>query len=64
MLLIIVTAGIYIPWAHVRVARYRCQSIALEAYGSLEQLSASASNAVPGAALEELGSFFDLDFGF
>ncbi len=64
VLLIIVTAGIYIPWAHVRVARYRCQSIALEAYGSLEQLSASASNAVPGAALEELGSFFDLDFGF
>ena len=64
VLLIIVTAGIYIPWAHVRVARYRCESIALEAQGSLEQLSASASKAVPGAALEELGSFFDLDFGF
>ena len=64
VLLIIVTAGIYIPWAHVRVARYRCESIALEAQGSLEHLSASAAKAVPGAALEELGSFFDLDFGF
>ena len=64
VLLIIATAGIYIPWAHVRVARYRCESIALEAQGPLEQLSASANRAVPGAALEELGSFFDLDFGF
>ena len=64
VLLIIITAGIYIPWAHVRVARYRCESIALEAQGSLAQLSAAASKAVPGAALEELGSFFDLDFGF
>jgi uncharacterized membrane protein YjgN (DUF898 family) len=64
VLLIIVTAGIYTPWAHVNIARYRCQSIALEAQGSLEKLSASASSAVPGAAMEELGSFFDLDFGF
>ncbi len=64
VLLIILTAGVYIPWAHVRVARYRCESIALEAHGALEQLSASSGKAVPGAALEELGSFFDLDFGF
>jgi uncharacterized membrane protein YjgN (DUF898 family) len=64
VLLIIATLGIYTPWAQVRVARYRCASVALEAHGALEDLSASAGEAVPGAAMEELGSFFDLDFGF
>jgi uncharacterized membrane protein YjgN (DUF898 family) len=64
VLLIIFTAGIYTPWAQVRVARYRCESIALAAQGSLGQLSATVGTVVPGAALEELGSFFDLDFGF
>ncbi|HEY1491030.1 MAG TPA: YjgN family protein [Steroidobacteraceae bacterium] len=62
--LIILTAGIYTPWAQVRIARYRCESIALDANGPLAQLSAVPGAVVPGAALEELGSFFDLDFGF
>jgi uncharacterized membrane protein YjgN (DUF898 family) len=64
VLLIIVTAGLYTPWAQVRIARYRCEVTAVEAQGSLGQLSASAATVVPGAAMEELGSFFDLDFGF
>jgi uncharacterized membrane protein YjgN (DUF898 family) len=64
VILIILTAGIYTPWAHVRIARYRCEVTALEAQGSLEHLSAAASTVVPGAALEEIGAFFDLDFGF
>jgi len=58
------TLGLYTPWAHVRLARYRLESIELEARGSLDEFVAAADAAVPAAAGEELSSFFDLDFGF
>ena len=53
--LIIITAGIYTPWAQAASPATPPGDRALEAQGSLEQLSASASTAVPGAAMEELG---------
>jgi uncharacterized membrane protein YjgN (DUF898 family) len=62
--LIVVTLGLYTPWAQIRLARYRLACIELEAHGSLDEFAAAAAAPVPGAAGEEIGTFFDLDFGF
>ncbi len=64
VLLIVCTAGAFIPWAEVRVARYRCSAIEVKAGSPLDQISATPGRAAPGAASEEISSFFDLDFGF
>lgn len=64
VLLIIATAGLYIPWAEVRIARYRCESLALLSAGPLSDLDATPRPDTPSAAGEEISSFFDLDFGF
>lgn len=64
LFLIVVTLGFYTPWAQIRLARYRLECIELEAHGSLDEFTAAAPAAVPAAAGEEIGSFFDLDFGF
>jgi uncharacterized membrane protein YjgN (DUF898 family) len=64
LFLIVVTLGLYTPWAQIRLARYRLESIELEAHGSLDEFAAAAAAPVPAAAGEEIGSFFDLDFGF
>jgi uncharacterized membrane protein YjgN (DUF898 family) len=63
LLLILLTLGLYTPWAEVRLARYRLECLQLEAHGSLDEFAAAGSAAVPAAAGEEIGSFFDLDFG-
>jgi uncharacterized membrane protein YjgN (DUF898 family) len=62
--LIVVTLGLYTPWAQVRVARYRLEAIELRAHGSLDEFAAAAAAPVPAAAAEELSSFLDVDFGF
>jgi uncharacterized membrane protein YjgN (DUF898 family) len=63
--LIVLTLGVYTPWAQVRLARYRLSALELEAHGSLEEFAAAASPAaVPAAAGEEISSFLDVDFGF
>lgn len=64
LLLIVLTLGLYTPWAQIRLARYRLECIELEAHGSLDEFAAAAAAPVPAAAGEEIGSFFDLDFGF
>lgn len=64
LFLIVCTGGLYTPWAQIRLARYRLQSIELEAHGSLDEFVAATAAPVPAAAGEEIGSFFDLDFGF
>jgi uncharacterized membrane protein YjgN (DUF898 family) len=64
LFLIIVTCGLYTPWAEIRLARYRLESLELEAHGSLDEFVAATAASVPAAAGEEIGSFFDLDFGF
>ena len=64
LVLIVLTLGLYTPWAEIRLARYRLECLELEAYGSLDEFAAAGSAAVPAAAGEEIGSFFDLDFGF
>ena len=63
LLAMVFTLGLYTPWAQVRLARYRLESLELEASGPLDNFVA-ANTEVPAAAGEELTSFFDLDFGF
>ena len=62
--LVILTLGVYTPWAQIRLARYRMEAIELEAYGSLDEFVAASSAAVPAATGAELSSLLDVDFGF
>jgi len=64
LFLIVLTLGFYTPWAQIRLARYRLECTELEAHGSLDEFAAAAAAPVPAAAGEEIGSVFDLDFGF
>lgn len=56
---IIFTLGLMIPWARVRVARYRASKTALLAGGSLDQYTSTVSQ--DSAIGEEVAQAFDLD---
>jgi len=61
-LLVVVTLGIYYPWAKVATVRYQLDNTALVAQGDLDEFRASAD--VGGTATgEEISDFFDVDFG-
>ena len=60
--LIILTVGLFIPWAQVRAARYRAQCLTLETAGSLDDFIANELEA-GNATGDELGEFFDVDLG-
>jgi uncharacterized membrane protein YjgN (DUF898 family) len=62
--LIVVTLGLFTPWAQIRVARCRLEAIQLEAHGSLDEFTTAAAAPLPSATGEELTSFLDVDFGF
>jgi uncharacterized membrane protein YjgN (DUF898 family) len=62
--LIVVTLGLFTPWAQIRAARYRLEAIELEAHGSLDEFTTAAAAPLPSATGEELTSFLDVDFGF
>lgn len=62
IVLILVTLGLGLPWARVRLARYQAQCLQLSAAGSLDDFIAGAAPA-PGALGEELGEVFDIDIG-
>ena len=60
LLLIVVTLGLFMPFAAVRLARYRVSSMTLLPGTSLDQFVAGEKSSV--AALgEELGEFLDID---
>lgn len=59
---IAVTFGLFIPWAQVRLARYRAEKMALLAHGDLDGFVA-AQQAKVGATGEEIGEMFDIDIG-
>ncbi|MEO0368349.1 MAG: DUF898 family protein, partial [Pseudomonadota bacterium] len=61
-LMIILTIGLFIPFAKVRTARYLADHTALQVKGELDDFIATAreEQAVWG---EELGEVFDLDVG-
>jgi uncharacterized membrane protein YjgN (DUF898 family) len=58
----ICTLGLFYPWAAVRKARYMLEHTALDTVGGLAEFQSAPGEA--GEALgEELGEFFDVDFG-
>jgi uncharacterized membrane protein YjgN (DUF898 family) len=62
LLLIVVTLGLYYPWAKVRQLRYQIENLSLEAQGDLDQFRATASQGTDAIG-EEIGDFMDIDFG-
>ena len=63
LLLMILTLGLYWPWARVRIARYRAEHTAVLAAGSLDDFVAGATRE-KSAISEEVADIFDFDFGF
>jgi uncharacterized membrane protein YjgN (DUF898 family) len=59
----VVTLGLYYPWAKVRIARYRAKHLLLISQGSLDHYVASQQNEV-NALGEEVGDIFDVDLVF
>ena len=59
---IILSFGLLIPWARVRMARYRAEHLALQPNGSLDNFAQSQRGQV-GATGEELGEVFAVDIG-
>lgn len=60
---VLLTLGLFMPWAQIRLARYRVETLSVEARGSLEAFAADQAGSRPGAAGEEISDFFDVDFG-
>ncbi len=61
-LLIVATAGLFVPWARIRLAHYRAESLTVLARGPLE--SAALAGGLEAAATgAELTDALDLDFG-
>ena len=58
VLLTILTLGLYLPAAKIRMIKYMAENIRLEANGSLENFNAASSQNV-GALGEEMGQAFD-----
>ncbi len=62
-LAILCSAGMLIPWAMVRLARYRASRLTLLGVGNLDTFSASQTGE-ESAAASELDAVFDIDIGF
>ena len=60
MLAILFSLGLAIPWAVVRMMRYRAECLTLESTSSLDAFISGVSAQV-GATGEELGEFFSID---
>lgn len=63
LVLVAFTLGLFMPWASVRLARYRASAITVLAAGSLEDFAAS-QEADQSALGEETAEFLDIDIGF
>ena len=64
LLAVVATVGLAVPWAQLRLLRYRLQALELESAEPLEGFVAANESAMPGAAGEEITGLFDVDFGF
>ncbi|WP_449192900.1 YjgN family protein [Thauera sp.] len=62
-LAIVLTLGLFYPWAKVRSARYAAAHIALDADGDLDRFVADQGAAL-SAVGGEIGDVFDVDLGF
>jgi uncharacterized membrane protein YjgN (DUF898 family) len=63
LLAMIVTLGLFYPWAKVRSMRYQFANTGVIASGDLNQFVAEANQGV-SAIGEEVSDIFDIDFGF
>jgi uncharacterized membrane protein YjgN (DUF898 family) len=61
-LAILLSLGLLIPWAQIRVTRYRLDNLKLLPAGELDGFVAGEQQKV-GAAGEEISDFFDIDIG-
>jgi uncharacterized membrane protein YjgN (DUF898 family) len=61
-ILIVLTLGLFLPFAQVRLARYRFETLALEVHGSLDAFIADQQSQVEAAG-QELGDVLDIDLG-
>lgn len=59
-LLIVISLGIYIPWAHVRMTRYRLNNLSLEMSGDMDNFIAKGREEM-GALGAELGDAMDFE---
>jgi uncharacterized membrane protein YjgN (DUF898 family) len=62
LLLVLVTVGLYAPWARVRLLRYQLDRTSVLAKGNLDEF-VNEPAVQTGAAAQELTDFLDLDFG-
>jgi uncharacterized membrane protein YjgN (DUF898 family) len=59
---IVATLGLFVPWARVRLARYRAQSLTLVPGGPITSVAA-LGGAEDAASAAEISEAMDLDFG-
>lgn len=62
LVLTVMTLGLFYPWARARVARYRCEHIAVTGPAEVDNFVSETALA-QGAIGEEIASFFDIDIG-
>jgi uncharacterized membrane protein YjgN (DUF898 family) len=62
-LLIVMTLGLYSPWAKVRLMRYQLAHMQVIAMGDLADFTAAATVDDSKALGDEISDFFDVDFG-
>lgn len=60
---IVVTLGLFIPWARVRTARYKAEHTRVLAVGDLDAFAADEREAVNSVG-EGVGDLFDIEVGF
>jgi len=61
-ILIVLTLGLYAPWAKVRQMKYQMESLRVVAAGDLDAFAAGLGDGTDAIG-EEIGDFFDIDFG-
>jgi len=62
-ILTIITLGLYIPWAKVKLANYAAEHTSIDVNGDLDKFIAVSQEA-PSAFGEEFGDVFDMNVGF
>lgn len=63
LIAIIFSAGLLIPWATIRMTRYKLSNLSAVVDGDLASIAAAEAEEV-SALGEEMGEAFDFDFGF
>ena len=61
---LVLSLGLFYPWALVRTVRYFADHLALEAHGDLEGFVADQRDEAVGAVGDEVGEALGLEIGF